>query len=250
MEIKKLVQNPLTLIAIFAALTDAICTVVLPFLKDQTQLTFIWFVMLYPSAIVVFFFLTLNFNNRVLYSPSDFKDEKYFVDLISASRVSKSRTLPVESQNEVTAPVALPQASQAKATGMSGKSNSDLERQALLAYSKSKKRTYSSNFTIRLGSHKFGLDGFYYGDDEIEVVEVKFLQSLNLGVIRDQFEKFEKLKGTLAREEASRLKITFIIIGSEAILAESVKLLFRMSSLKGEITYEIVYFRREELITE
>ena len=69
----KPVSNPLTIIAIFAALAEVAETVALAMADEQIQATFVWFVMGFPLLLVISFFLTQNFNSRVLYAPSDFK---------------------------------------------------------------------------------------------------------------------------------------------------------------------------------
>jgi len=75
----KQIKNPLTLIGVFAGLAQVFATGVLPFLKSEgLQFTFVWFVMLFPALLVIAFFLTLNFNPRVLYSPSDWREEEHF----------------------------------------------------------------------------------------------------------------------------------------------------------------------------
>lgn len=73
------VRNPLTIIAMFAAIVEISGTAVLPFLAEIHQGVYIWFLMLFPLLLVTTFFLTLNFNHRVLYAPSDYRDEKNFV---------------------------------------------------------------------------------------------------------------------------------------------------------------------------
>jgi hypothetical protein len=80
------IHNPLTVIAIFAALAEIAGTVALATVAPQFQGIFIWFVMLFPTFLVAFFFLTLNFNPRVLYAPSDFKNEENFLNIIAGSR--------------------------------------------------------------------------------------------------------------------------------------------------------------------
>ena len=76
------ISNPLTIIGIFAIMTESICAVVLPFLDSELQKYFIFFVILFPLLIGSAFFLTLNFNPKVLYAPSDFSDEKNFMALL------------------------------------------------------------------------------------------------------------------------------------------------------------------------
>lgn len=80
------INNPLTIIAIFAGLAEIAGTVALGFLAGETQQIFIWFVMLFPAVLVLLFFLTLNFNAKVLYAPSDFKDEKNFLNTLGVSK--------------------------------------------------------------------------------------------------------------------------------------------------------------------
>jgi hypothetical protein len=82
----KPVGNPLTIVAIFAALADALSTVALGLINTQLQNVFIWFVMLFPILIVALFFITLNFNATVLYAPKDFVDESHFFKLFSESK--------------------------------------------------------------------------------------------------------------------------------------------------------------------
>ena len=76
-----IIRNPLTVISIFAGLAEVAGTGVLPFVSQANQNTYIWFLMIFPVLLVVLFFLTLNFNPTVLYAPSDFRDEKNFMDL-------------------------------------------------------------------------------------------------------------------------------------------------------------------------
>jgi hypothetical protein len=73
------VKNPLTIIAIFAGIAEVSGTIVLPFLADSNQSIFIWFLMLFPSALVILFFWTLNCNHKVLYAPSDYANQDHFV---------------------------------------------------------------------------------------------------------------------------------------------------------------------------
>lgn len=87
----KAVNNPLTIIAIFAALAEVAGTVALGLVDKPLQQTFVWFVMGFPTLLVALFFVTLNFNPKVLYAPSDFKDEENFLrTLIGTQRVSRS----------------------------------------------------------------------------------------------------------------------------------------------------------------
>jgi uncharacterized membrane protein YdcZ (DUF606 family) len=68
------VSNPLTIIAIFAGLAETLATVALVKLPPEIQGVFVYFVMAFPSGIVILFFIVLFFKNTVLYAPSDFEN--------------------------------------------------------------------------------------------------------------------------------------------------------------------------------
>lgn len=72
------INNPLTIIAIFAGLAEVSGTVVLPLLKENIQNTYVWFIMLFPIFLVALFFLVLYFKREVLYAPSDFREDSSF----------------------------------------------------------------------------------------------------------------------------------------------------------------------------
>lgn len=75
------VKNPLTVISIFAGIAEISGTVVLPFVSPEHQGTFIWFLMLFPTLLVIAFFLTLNLNHKTLYAPSDYQNQNHFMNL-------------------------------------------------------------------------------------------------------------------------------------------------------------------------
>lgn len=82
------IKNPLTIIGIFAGIVEISANVVLPLLNDTNQTTYMWFLMLFPTALVVIFFAILNWNHVVLYAPSDYKDEDNFVHIHSSQKVN------------------------------------------------------------------------------------------------------------------------------------------------------------------
>lgn len=95
-----LIKNPLTIIAIFAGIAEVSGTIVLPFISQTNQLVFIYFLICFPSLLVILFFTTLNFNNKVLYAPSDYKDEENYVK-INKFDISRQKTVEVVvSKNE------------------------------------------------------------------------------------------------------------------------------------------------------
>jgi len=74
------IKNPLTVVAIFAGVAEVSGTAILPFISPANQSTYLWFLMIFPTLLVAIFFLTLNFNHKVLYAPSDFREDQAFLD--------------------------------------------------------------------------------------------------------------------------------------------------------------------------
>ncbi|MDH0303985.1 MULTISPECIES: hypothetical protein [unclassified Pseudomonas] len=61
--------SPLTLIAVFAGVIEASALASLPFLSDDSQTIYTWFLVVFPFFLTVLFFLTLNFNTGSLFAP-------------------------------------------------------------------------------------------------------------------------------------------------------------------------------------
>lgn len=96
------IRNPLTIIAIFAGIAEISGTVILPFVEPANQASYIEFLKYFPTLLVFLFFLTLNFNHRVLYAPSDYKDENnFFKRMALASREEIDRKIEDEIMDEM-----------------------------------------------------------------------------------------------------------------------------------------------------
>src|SRR5712692_6448993 len=112
----KAVNNPLTIIAIFAALAEIAGTAALAAIDKSLQGTFVWFVMGFPVLLVVAFFATLNFNPKVLYAPSDFKNEENFLNAVIRTQSVSTSLDQVMQQLEVAKKRILDQAEEHIAT--------------------------------------------------------------------------------------------------------------------------------------
>lgn len=98
------IKNPLTIIAIFAGLAEVGGTIVLPFISENNQLVFIYFLMIFPCLLVILFFVTLNWNNKVLYAPSDYKDEENYIRIFKYDNSIQKNvevTIPNDNQFEI-----------------------------------------------------------------------------------------------------------------------------------------------------
>lgn len=96
------IRNPLTIIAIFAGIAEISGTAILPFVSPDNQASYIEFLKYFPPFLVLLFFTTLNFNHRVLYAPSDYKDENNFFKRVAlANREEINRKIEDEILEEV-----------------------------------------------------------------------------------------------------------------------------------------------------
>jgi len=104
LEQMKSVSNPLTIIALFAALAEVAGTIAIKLVAPDMQSTFIWFVMIFPILIVVLFFITLNFNAKVLYAPGDFKNDENYLAAMNAKQslgIEKVQTMIATAKTEI-----------------------------------------------------------------------------------------------------------------------------------------------------
>ena len=91
------IKNPLTIIAIFAAIAEISGTLVLPFIAAANQSLYVWFLMVFPILLILLFFLTLNFNHKVLYAPSDYQNEDNFLRSLPRATLAE-KVLKIEAE--------------------------------------------------------------------------------------------------------------------------------------------------------
>ncbi|MDZ3995780.1 hypothetical protein [Pseudomonas sp. Teo4] len=60
---------PLTIIAVLAGIIEASALATLPFLSEDSQSLYTWFLVAFPFFLTALFFLTLNFNHKTFYMP-------------------------------------------------------------------------------------------------------------------------------------------------------------------------------------
>lgn len=65
------VSNPLTIVAVFAGVTEVASTIALASVRPDLQTAFVWFLIAFPSALVVLFFGTLLFRPNALCAPRE-----------------------------------------------------------------------------------------------------------------------------------------------------------------------------------
>ena len=94
------VKNPLTMVAVFAAISEVAMAFVITKLTDKLQEIFIWFVMGFPTVLVFIFFFVLYRKPAVFFSPGDYKSEELYVSSISVSKPDESINLRLRKLEE------------------------------------------------------------------------------------------------------------------------------------------------------
>jgi len=75
------VRNPLSVIAMFVLLVEAIATVTLIQVRAEAQIAvpLVWFIVVFPTLIALLFFGTLWWGHQFLYSPMEYRSDESFL---------------------------------------------------------------------------------------------------------------------------------------------------------------------------
>lgn len=92
-EQRSYVGNPLTLMAIFAGLSESVGAAVLPLADAAAQEKLVWFVILFPTVLMALFFLTLWTNAKLLYGAQDLDTDEARLQLLGVTPISVSPIL-------------------------------------------------------------------------------------------------------------------------------------------------------------
>ncbi len=231
------IKNPLTVIAIFAALAEVSGTVVLPILQKETQQVYVWFLMSFPVFLVASFFWVLYNKHHVMYAPTDFKDDKTFKDLFENSNGSakvdkiKNETEDLGIETEKAAPgseKAVPGAELGEdgASSQTAISASETLRRTfqgngLLAeelvvakLSKDQGLKFDRNLAVKGLFPKLVFDAVATSDDRAVVVETRFTRQ---GVMpeearRNYFDRVVRFANALPEERRRHIEFIFALV--------------------------------------
>ena len=84
----------MTVIAIFATLSETSAAISLPFMDNKEREVYIWFLISVPFYLLLLFFATLNFNYRSLYAPSDYEKGEHFINALDTTERPDTATGP------------------------------------------------------------------------------------------------------------------------------------------------------------
>lgn len=186
------VKNPLTIIAIFAGISEISATAVLPFISESIQKIFIWFIILFPFILLLLFFITLWTKHQVLYAPSDYKSDENFLKVIPSTGIEIKEKI-IEDTNELVEEIKKPKKEKVQlyressynyenpGFDISAHENFALAEQLCLNKLKDQySGKFNSQSTIHTGKLKMRVDGLSMNDDHWYLHEIKYFSSVNI----------------------------------------------------------------------
>jgi hypothetical protein len=240
------IKNPLTIIAIFAGLAEVSGTAILPFISDINQSIFIWYLILFPSFLVIFFFITLNFNHKVLYAPSDYKDEENFLRLFKntppqdkVKRIKEEIKDSLEINDQFTLPETPKQSTgehQVNAVTMDDHSRSLSATYFLAEELIIKKLSIEYGFNIKRDvtfahdNGKYDFDGISADSNSFTVIEVKYMKTARSSElsINKALESVQHLFFTLTNDQKKSFRF-ILALGTDMPKEEHPSILNKVS---------------------
>lgn len=263
------VKNPLTVIAIFAGVAEAASTAVLPFVDAGVQSLYVWFVMLFPALLVVAFFATLNFNPKVLYAPSDYEDEKNFIDMLSSASASeRTQKLKDEigeerhseinsSTDDVTSPKGSEDEGQSKIRHRIADNPRALNLLAQdLSLAKIEKDTGAKvrrETQISVGGSRFLFDGVVSKGEKSQAVEVKYFSGqVSWDRIEETLDRINDVYKNMSKnaQESFSLRI-FVVVEENVEAAQSeMSKMYRRKAVKYPFSFGVEVYGLRDLEDE
>ena len=250
------VKNPLTIIAIFAGIAEIGGTGVLPFIEAENQRLYIWFLILFPIFLVSVFFWTLNVNHRVLYAPSDWKNEDNFfrkfskasadeqsvklneevqeaerlekeqpahIELVEGKAITESNKdnkLSRDAQDSSRSSTSIPRTVDEKSKAPSDRKERYLwaERKGLEKLEKDIKRSFSREVVFKSSGQRVVFDGMAVNGDIVHVAEIKHYISIETArlSVPRLLERFRGVRRNLLKE-GKKLVLHLVIVFDDEV---------------------------------
>ncbi len=269
------IKNPLTIIAIFAAIAEISGTIVLPFIVPENQSIYVWFLIVFPILLIVLFFLTLNFNHKVLYAPSDYQNEDNFLrSLPRASLAEKVLKIEAEIAEEEKATQSLPTpektTSVAANTSVPSTVDQALSYQSLVRRSTQASymlaeelifRKLSKEFSseiqreVKLGSlgGRYIFDGIVREKGTTTVIEVKFLRHAMMSSmqLRDTLSRIQESAKLLPNEQTTNFRVLLALASDESNASQE-RVAAQIDRYRAEFAFpiEVRFYNLAELERE
>ena len=262
------VRNPLTIIAIFAGLAEISGTGILPFIAEVNQAIYIWFLMIFPVVLVVLFFLTLNFNPKVLYSPSDFRDESNYMRIFQPSSAAQKLLKiqeEVAEESETVKPLTPEQYLEPHSRAISSKAEIGelIKKDPRMRYqlaeilvidrlTRELRIQPQRDMSLRNRSNMFMFDAVFQRPDGITIVEVKFFsRQIHTSRIRDTIRRIQTSFHALPQNVQKNARLILAVAHDmPEELAENAKRELESIAVGSSVPIEVRMFSLPDLLME
>lgn len=265
------IKNPLTIIAIFAAIAEISGTLVLPFIAPQNQAVYVWFLIVFPVLLIILFFATLNFNHRVLYAPSDYQNEDNFVkSLQPATYAEKALQVEAELDEIELAPVAEVVSTPASVPPAVTQVQSPEPMQIVSNHSRSLRHNYfrAEEFIFRKLSREFStvirrevrvhgqssryiFDGVVYDKGVTTVIEVKLLRGASMFPrLRETFRKIHDSVKDFPENRRDNLRLLLALAVDETINGDHILSMIDQYRTEFPFPIEVRFYKLSDIERE
>ena len=256
------IKNPLTIIAIFAAIAEISGTIVLPFINAEHQGLYIWFLMIFPLVLVITFFLTLNFNHKVLYAPSDYKNEDNFLrSFQKASFIEKARKIDAEIENleniqimgnQSEEPIKQDDLSYKKLIKRSTQATYYLAEELVFAKLAKEFGTEIQREVKPLGVERgYVFDGVISDRSAMTIIEVKFVRNAIIHRLQDTINRIEGSLSNLSNAERRNMKLLLAVVtDQEGSINDRITQQLENLKKKASFSIELRFYNLSELEKE
>lgn len=266
------IKNPLTIIAIFAAIAEISGTIVLPFIAPANQAIYVWFLIIFPILLIILFFLTLNFNHKVLYAPSDYQNEDNFLRSLPRATLAE-KALKIEEEiaediKVVESTQAGPQLPRADISPIPPKAKApEISIGSLVRKSPQAKYMFVEEAIFRRLAKEFGseiqrevkvgnAEGRYIFDGIVRdkgittVIEVKYLRSGMMPTVqlRHTLARIQQVSKQQPLEQAGNFRV-LLALAVEGSDVEPERVQSQINRLRDEFSFpiEVRFYRLDDL---
>lgn len=218
---KAFIRNPLGVIALFISLMYAMASFViskgLPVLEEhEERMWLIVFVVMYPVLLLIAFCVLVIWFPHHLYSPSDFKDENIFRELMTQKQKDKKLKEEVKEANrfENNKSRVLPTSNGGDSTKVTMDILREIERKALLSLRNKFNLTFVQDVAIGRGADKLYCDGYVKSNGTDYIVEIKYIPNISRSRVDVIYRAVRKIKFVLDRTSV-QYKIVVCVVYSQ-----------------------------------
>tara|TARA_R110002111_G_scaffold161943_1_gene228229 strand:+ start:2660 stop:3454 length:795 start_codon:yes stop_codon:yes gene_type:complete len=253
------VKNPLTIIAIFAALAEVGGTIVLPLLEPITQYIYVWFLMLFPIGLVGVFFYVLYHKHHVLYAPSDFKEDTSFLDLLDSQSASERLASLEKEAGESVVNNSIESTESDDTISALDIMQRDYRAKYLLAEELAiakiaKERSLIVRRGVReRGTSDPGFDGAAETEAHDFIIEVSYNRKRSPAILwRHKIERLKQFYDRLPDARKSRFRVIFIIVYGRDIQEGIERTVDTVRRISKDLPFstEVIYYCYDDLADE